>query len=126
MAIAQAQLMPVGQVRAVMGSGYGRTRASCHAHPSQCSAPSPPAAFFPLSPLQTAFFMWMMVPNQLNLFAIMFMASMGTAPFRNLMGLGQGACGVGGVCGVGGRGDLPLRSPPVRAPGCVALTLAPA
>ena len=44
--------------------------------------------------LQTGFFMWMMVPDQLNLFAIMFMASMGTAPFRNLLSVGQGAsCG---------------------------------
>ena len=42
---------------------------------------------------QTGFFMYMMVPNQINLFAMMFMTSMGAGPFKNLFSLGQGAWG---------------------------------
>jgi len=41
---------------------------------------------------QTGFFMYMMVPNQINLFAMMFMTSMGAGPFKNLFSMGQGAC----------------------------------
>lgn len=40
---------------------------------------------------QTGFFMYMMVPNQINLFAMMFMTSMGAGPFKNLFSVGQGA-----------------------------------
>jgi hypothetical protein len=40
---------------------------------------------------QTAFMMYMFVGNQLSLFSIFFLLTMGTGPIRNLLNTGQGA-----------------------------------
>lgn len=39
---------------------------------------------------QTGFMMWLMIPNALNLFSIIFMTTMGLTPFRNIMNVNAG------------------------------------
>lgn len=42
--------------------------------------------------LQTAFMLYMFVPNAISLFSLLFMMSMGSAPFRSLLNMSTGAC----------------------------------
>jgi ER membrane protein complex subunit 4 len=43
---------------------------------------------------QTAFMLYFFIGNQLSIFTIFFMASMGTGPIRNLLNMGQAFSGV--------------------------------
>ena len=53
---------------------------------------------------QTAFMLYMFVGNQLSLFSIFFLVSMGTAPIRNLFAIQQGGGGGAGRVRAGSVG----------------------